>query len=162
MWNLPGSGIESASPALTGGFFTAELLGTPRKNLASPLNLVTAAGALWRKFGAVLPWSFDNRHPMETYPRKGMAKNLVYPYLSHLHADLSSHQPSGAVLPRGMASHRAHIQKENRRYVTFPSSVSHHGQGLPCPFYCCTIQLILNRNFPILSMRSFFYALHSL
>ena len=36
-------------PALTGGFFTAELLGTPRKNLASPLNLVTAAGALGRK-----------------------------------------------------------------------------------------------------------------
>ena len=31
MWNLPGSGIEPASPALAGRFFTTELPGKPRR-----------------------------------------------------------------------------------------------------------------------------------
>ena len=31
MWDPPGSGIESTSPALTGGFFTTEPLGKPLK-----------------------------------------------------------------------------------------------------------------------------------
>ena len=29
MWDLPGSGIEPVSPALTGGFFTTEPRGKP-------------------------------------------------------------------------------------------------------------------------------------
>ena len=29
MWDLPGSGIETESPALAGGFFTAEPQGKP-------------------------------------------------------------------------------------------------------------------------------------
>ena len=51
MWNLPGSGIESASPALTGGFFTAEPPGKPcimsfedlRKLWGSWLHISTTA-----------------------------------------------------------------------------------------------------------------------
>ena len=30
MWDLPGSGMEPVSPALTGGFFTTEPPGKPR------------------------------------------------------------------------------------------------------------------------------------
>ena len=33
MWNLPGSGIEPASPALAGGFFTAEPSGKPASSV---------------------------------------------------------------------------------------------------------------------------------
>ena len=39
-WDLPGSGIKLASPALTGGFFTTELSGKPQicKNLRNEIN----------------------------------------------------------------------------------------------------------------------------
>ena len=39
MWDLPGSGIEPMSPALTGGFFTTEPPGRP------PHTVLTAAKA---------------------------------------------------------------------------------------------------------------------
>ena len=32
MWDLPGPGIESVSPALASGYFTTEPLGKPRNN----------------------------------------------------------------------------------------------------------------------------------
>ena len=39
-WDLPGSGIKLASPALTGGFFTTELSGKPHicNNLRNEIN----------------------------------------------------------------------------------------------------------------------------
>ena len=39
MWDLPGSGTESVSPALVGGFFTAEPPGKPYYHHSDPRHL---------------------------------------------------------------------------------------------------------------------------
>ena len=40
-WALPGSGIQSVSPALEGGFFTTELPGKPSDELENPNQDIT-------------------------------------------------------------------------------------------------------------------------
>ena len=43
MWDLPGPGIESVSPALAGGFFTTESPGKPEEALISGTTFYCAA-----------------------------------------------------------------------------------------------------------------------
>ena len=43
MWDLPGPGIESVSPALAGGFFTTESPGKPEEALISGTTSYSAA-----------------------------------------------------------------------------------------------------------------------